>query len=92
MLRRAGIQRIGGELVQRRAANGRFGLGIVEYSLRPDHVHLLVEIDENEAELRNEGRRWVRDVRRAVLGQAPLAAFMVAYTFFGLWLLASPRG
>ncbi|MEM6589472.1 MAG: hypothetical protein AAF641_13580 [Pseudomonadota bacterium] len=30
--------------------------------------------------------------RRAVLGQAPLAAFMVAYTFFGLWLLASPRG
>jgi len=37
----------------------------------------------------------VRDAgstRRAVLGQAPLAAFMVAYTFFGLWLLASPRG
>lgn len=32
------------------------------------------------------------DRRRAVLGQAPLAAFMVAYTFFGLWLLASPRG
>ena len=30
--------------------------------------------------------------RRALLGQAPLAAFMVAYTFFGLWLLASPRG
>lgn len=30
--------------------------------------------------------------RRAILGQAPLAAFMVAYTFFGLWLLASPRG
>ena len=30
--------------------------------------------------------------RRAVLGQAPLAAFMVAYTVFGLWLLASPRG
>lgn len=37
----------------------------------------------------------VRDTgstRRAVLGQAPLALFMVAYTFFGLWLLASPRG
>ncbi|MEO0773265.1 MAG: hypothetical protein AAFZ04_08800 [Pseudomonadota bacterium] len=33
-----------------------------------------------------------RSTRRAVLGQAPLAAFMVAYTFFGLWLLASPRG
>lgn len=32
------------------------------------------------------------DRRRAVLGQAPLAVFMVAYTFFGLWLLASPRG
>lgn len=30
--------------------------------------------------------------RRAVLGQAPLALFMVAYTVFGLWLLASPRG
>ncbi|MEO1137946.1 MAG: hypothetical protein AAFW87_00685 [Pseudomonadota bacterium] len=30
--------------------------------------------------------------RRAVLGQAPLAVFMIAYTFFGLWLLASPRG
>ncbi len=29
--------------------------------------------------------------RRALLGQAPLAAFMVGYTFFGLWLLASPR-
>lgn len=29
---------------------------------------------------------------QAILGQAPLAAFMVAYTFFGLWLLASPRG
>lgn len=37
----------------------------------------------------------VRDAgstRRAVLGQAPLAVFMIAYTFFGLWLLASPRG
>jgi len=37
----------------------------------------------------------VRDgttTRRAVLGQAPLAAFMVGYTVFGLWLLASPRG
>ncbi len=30
--------------------------------------------------------------RRALVGQAPVAAFMVAYTFFGLWLLASPRG
>jgi hypothetical protein len=32
------------------------------------------------------------NTRRAVLGQAPLAVFMIAYTFFGLWLLASPRG
>jgi len=30
--------------------------------------------------------------RRAVLSQAPLALFMVLYTLFGLWLLASPRG
>ncbi len=30
--------------------------------------------------------------RRAALSQAPLAGFMVLYTFFGLWLLASPRG
>ena len=30
--------------------------------------------------------------RRAVLSQVPLATFMVLYTFFGLWLLASPRG
>ena len=30
--------------------------------------------------------------RRALLSQAPLALFMIGYTFFGLWLLASPRG
>ncbi|MEO3413372.1 hypothetical protein AAFO92_01815 [Roseovarius sp. CAU 1744] len=30
--------------------------------------------------------------RRAALSQAPLAIFMVLYTCFGLWLLASPRG
>lgn len=30
--------------------------------------------------------------RRALLSQVPLALFMIAYTFFGLWLLASPRG
>ncbi|MFU8776496.1 MAG: hypothetical protein ACNA7M_02330 [Roseovarius sp.] len=29
---------------------------------------------------------------RAVLGQMPLAIFMIAYTVFGLWLLATPRG
>lgn len=29
--------------------------------------------------------------RRAALSQAPLALFMIGYTLFGLWLLASPR-
>ena len=28
--------------------------------------------------------------RRAVISQLPVSAFMVAYTFFGLWLLSSP--
>ncbi|MDK3073744.1 hypothetical protein QO034_11525 [Sedimentitalea sp. JM2-8] len=32
------------------------------------------------------------DTRKAALSQAPLALFMVLYTLFGLWLLASPRG
>lgn len=30
--------------------------------------------------------------RHAAFSQAPLAVFMVAYTVFGLWLLAAPRG
>lgn len=30
--------------------------------------------------------------RRAAVSQIPLAIFMVAYTFLGLWLLASPKG
>lgn len=30
--------------------------------------------------------------RSAALSQAPLALFMVLYTLYGLWLLASPRG
>ena len=33
-----------------------------------------------------------QSTRRAALAQAPLALFMVAYTVFGLWLLATPRG
>ncbi|MDF0600666.1 hypothetical protein P1J78_07990 [Psychromarinibacter sp. C21-152] len=33
----------------------------------------------------------VGDGRRAALSQAPLALFMIGYTLFGLWLLASPR-
>jgi hypothetical protein len=32
------------------------------------------------------------NTKHALLSQAPLALFMVLYTFFGLWLLASPRG
>ncbi len=36
--------------------------------------------------------RLYQDPKRALLSQLPLAIFMVAYTFFGLWLLASPRG
>jgi len=36
--------------------------------------------------------RLLGDGRKAALSQAPLAAFMVGYTLFGLWLLASPRG
>jgi len=30
--------------------------------------------------------------RAALLSQLPLVIFMIAYTFLGLWLLASPRG
>ena len=30
--------------------------------------------------------------RLAAVSQIPLASFMILYTFFGLWLLASPRG
>lgn len=36
--------------------------------------------------------RLAGDPRRAVAAQAPLALLMVAYTLFGLWLLAAPRG
>ena len=36
--------------------------------------------------------RETGSTRQAMLVQLPLAAFMVAYTLFGLWLLASPRG
>ncbi len=36
--------------------------------------------------------RALGTTRRAALAQAPVALFMIAYTLFGLWLLASPRG
>ena len=32
------------------------------------------------------------NARRAIVSQALLAAFMVGYTFIGLWLLAAPKG
>jgi hypothetical protein len=35
-------------------------------------------------------RRAIGDARAAVLSQVPLAAVMVAYTLFGLWLLSTP--
>ena len=30
--------------------------------------------------------------RKAVISQLPIAGFMIAYTFFGLWLLSTPTG
>ena len=35
-------------------------------------------------------RRAVADNRALLLSQLPLAALMVAYTLFGLWLLSTP--
>ncbi len=36
--------------------------------------------------------RLINDTKQAILSQLPSSLFMVCYTFFGLWLLASPRG
>ncbi|MEM9145857.1 MAG: hypothetical protein AAGC57_06625 [Pseudomonadota bacterium] len=36
--------------------------------------------------------RLIAEPRRAAISQIPLAAFMIAYTFLGLWLLAAPKG
>ena len=36
--------------------------------------------------------RLYGNTRQAVLSQIPLGVFMMAYTLFGLWLLAAPRG
>ncbi|WP_294621726.1 hypothetical protein [uncultured Roseovarius sp.] len=49
--------------------------------------HVIAILLAHALAVRGHGNNW-----RAVLGQAPLALFMIAYTFFGLWLLASPRG
>ena len=35
--------------------------------------------------------RLLASRRKAMLCHLPLAGFMVCYTLFGLWLLASPR-
>ena len=49
--------------------------------------HVVAILLAHALAVRGHGNNW-----RALLGQAPLALFMIAYTFFGLWLLASPRG
>lgn len=49
--------------------------------------HVIAILLAHALAVRGHGNNW-----RAVLGQAPLALFMIAYTVFGLWLLASPRG
>ena len=49
--------------------------------------HVIAILLAHALAVRGHDTNW-----RAVLGQAPLALFMIAYTFFGLWLLASPRG
>lgn len=49
--------------------------------------HILAVLVAHRAAL-----RLCTSPRAAVLLQVPLGAFMIAYTFFGLWLLATPRG
>lgn len=49
--------------------------------------HVLAILMSHAAAIRLHGSH-----RRAALSQAPLALFMILYTLFGLWLLASPRG
>lgn len=49
--------------------------------------HILAVMLAHAIALRHFG-----STRHAVLSQVPLALFMVLYTLFGLWLLASPRG
>ncbi|MBR9764359.1 MAG: hypothetical protein GYB53_12740 [Rhodobacteraceae bacterium] len=49
--------------------------------------HVLAILMSHAAAIRLHGSH-----RRASLSQAPLALFMILYTLFGLWLLASPRG
>jgi hypothetical protein len=49
--------------------------------------HILAVMMAHAIALRHFG-----STRHAVLSQSPLVLFMVLYTLFGLWLLASPRG
>jgi len=49
--------------------------------------HLISIISAHNAML-----ELLKNHRKAVISQIPLAMFMIAYTFFGLWLLAAPRG
>lgn len=49
--------------------------------------HVIAILLAHALAVRGQQATW-----RAVLGQAPLALFMIGYTVFGLWLLASPRG
>lgn len=49
--------------------------------------HVLAILMSHGAAVRLHGSH-----RKAALSQAPLALFMIFYTLFGLWLLASPRG
>jgi hypothetical protein len=49
--------------------------------------HIVAVLLAHATAVRHFGSR-----RSAALSQVPLALFMIAYTFFGLWLLASPRG
>lgn len=49
--------------------------------------HILAILLSHSFALRLSGTR-----RQALISQFPLIVFMIAYTFLGLWLLASPRG
>lgn len=49
--------------------------------------HVLAILMSHRAAIRLHGSHG-----RAALSQVPLALFMIFYTLFGLWLLASPRG
>jgi len=53
--------------------------------------HILAVILAHAIALRHFGSERNAAIN-ASLSQVPLAIFMILYTFFGLWLLASPRG